>query len=159
MKEYADCTRPRLWKKKRVTCSALATTTDPIASLPSREPGQLQRGAGVQGARHVLHLKPYNWPFPDKPHDLSDLDEEDEERANPQPEQERRYPLSERQCPDYYFEEHDSLLTWNSMSDLIWVIENKRNNDGKARKDAWSIHYHLVVLFDFFLRVREGCNH
>ena len=119
-----------------------------------------ERG-GVQGARRVLHPKPYNWPFPEEPHDLSDLDEEDEERANPEPQKERCYPLSERRCPDYYFEEHDSLLTWNSVSDLIWVIENKRNYNGKpCRKDAWCTHYDLVAFSsDFFLRVREGCNH
>lgn len=39
--------------------------------------------AGVQGARHVLHFKPPNWPLPDEPHDLIDLDKDDEERADP----------------------------------------------------------------------------
>lgn len=39
--------------------------------------------AGVQGARHVLHFKPPYRPLPDVPHDLIDLDKDDEERADP----------------------------------------------------------------------------
>jgi len=62
--------------------------------------------AGVQRTRHVSHFKPYNGPLHDEPHDLSDLDEEEEERGDPQPEQERRYPARERQRPDYYIEGH-----------------------------------------------------
>ena len=50
--------------------------------------------AGVRRTRHTSHFKPYNGPLPDEPHDLSEIDEEEEERRDPQPEleQERRYP-------------------------------------------------------------------
>ena len=41
--------------------------------------------AGVQRTRHVSHFKPYNGPLHDEPHDLSDLNEEEKERGDPQP--------------------------------------------------------------------------
>lgn len=64
--------------------------------------------AGVRRTRHISHFKPYNGPLPDEPHDLSEIDEEEEERRDPQPEleQERRYPARERRRPDYYVEGH-----------------------------------------------------
>ena len=64
--------------------------------------------AGVQRTRHISHFKPYNGPLPDDPPDLSDIDEEEEERRDPRPEleQDRRYPARERRRPDYYVEGH-----------------------------------------------------
>ena len=62
--------------------------------------------AGIQRTRHISHFKPYNGPLPDEPHDLSDIDEEEEERRDPQPEleQDGHYPACQRRCPDYYVE-------------------------------------------------------
>ena len=59
--------------------------------------------AAVQRTRQIPHFKPYNGPLPDETHDLSDIDEEEEERRDPQPEleQDRRYPARERIYDDF----------------------------------------------------------
>ena len=61
--------------------------------------------AGVQRTRHISHFKPYNGPLPDESHDLSDIDEEEED-PQPELEQERRYPARKPRRPDYYVEGH-----------------------------------------------------
>ena len=64
--------------------------------------------AGIQRTHHISHIKPDNSPLPDKPPNLSDIDEEGEERRDPRPElkQDQRYPARERQRPDYYVKGH-----------------------------------------------------
>ena len=106
MKEYADRTRGVQESTLKVGQTVLikqgkrskfSTRCDhrPFRVIDIKGTMLTAERAGVQRTNHVSHFKPYEGPLHDESHDLSALDEEEEDRGDPQPEQERRYPARE----------------------------------------------------------------
>ena len=99
MKKYADRTRgvqestlkvgqTVLMKQEKLNKFSTGYDHRPYRVIAIKGTMATAERADVQRTRHVSHCKPYNGPLHDEPHDLSDLDEEEEERGDQQTEQE-----------------------------------------------------------------------
>ena len=100
MKEYADRNRPvqestlkvgQTVLLKQEKCNKFSTRYNhlPFRVIAIKRTMVTAERAGVQRTRHISHFKPYNSPLPDDPPNLSDIDEEEEERRDPRPELEQ----------------------------------------------------------------------